>query len=150
MGLIGALEDQGRRFWTEGSPQLNRWENGCNVLFEFPNSLGARRDLNKQDLATALREFIQEFEHTSERMYQMLYGEGTEPEDEQGLTEIFDWFNLVFRSSIYALVSGWIDDKQDNFLTTTTINLSTGKSTQERTGTKMTIPKKYQRATKSI
>ena len=116
----------------------------------FRISLGLRRDLNKQDLATVMREFIQEFEHTTGRMYQMLYGETPDNEDDQKIAEVFDWLNFVFRSAIYALLSGWIEDKQDHFAITTTINLTTGETYQERTGTEMTVPKKYRRATKRL
>ena len=151
LGWIGSLKDDGRDFWPEGAPQLERWERGCTELGEFLSRLGTRRDLKNQDLATAMREFIQEFEHHTERMYQMLSEpvDGSNNDDER-LTQVFDWMNLVFRSSIYALLSGWIEDKQDDFLTTITINLATGESSQETTGTGMKVPKKYQRATKRI
>ena len=150
LGLIGALKDLGRTFWPDGSDQLRRWEEGCAELWSFLNRLGLRRDLNKQDLATVMREFIQEFEHTTERMYQMLYGEIPDSKDDQKIAEVFDWFNFVFKSAIYALLSAWIEDKQDHFAITTTINLTTGETSQERTGTEMTVPKKYRRATKRL
>ena len=150
LGLIGRLKDEGRRFWPDGSSQLGRLEEGCAELWGFLNRLGTRRDLHGQDLPTAMREFIQEFEHSTGRMYQMLYGTVENPDDDQGITEVFDWFNFVFRSSIYALLSGWIDDKQDETLVTTNINLATGEVSQEWTRTEMTIPKKYLRATKGI
>ncbi len=148
--LTGRLKDEGRDHWQVGSEQLARWNRGCDNLLGLMTGLGKRRDLEKQDLSTALREFIQEFEHHTERMYQMIYGEINDSENNEKLTEIFDWFNLVFRTSIYALVSGWIEDKQDHFTITTTINLTTGETTQERTGTEMTVPKKYRKATKRL
>ena len=97
-----------------------------------------------------MREFIQGFEHTTERMSQMLYGETTDAEDDQKVTEIFDWFNFVFRCSIYSLLSGWIDDKQDDFLLTINLNLATSETSEELTGTSMTVPPKYRRATKRL
>ena len=150
LGLIGRLEDEGRRFWPEGSEQLQRWERGATDLWGFMNRLGTRRDLESQDLQTAMREFIQEFEHTTGRMYQMLYGETDDPDDDQRVTEIFDWFNIVFRSSIYALLSGWIEDKQEENLVEIQLNLATGESSQEWTRTAMVVPKKYRRATEPI
>ena len=150
LGLIGRLKDEGRRFWPDGSSQLCRWEEGCTELGGFLNRLGTRRDLCGQDLATVMREFIQGFEHNTERMYQMLYGAVESPDDDPGITEVFDWFNFVFRSSIYALLSGWIDDKQDETFVTTTINLATGEVSQEGVRTEMAVPKKYLRATKHI
>ena len=148
--LTRRLKDEGREHWPIGSEQLVRWNRGCDVLQSFMNGLGKRRDIEKQDLSTALREFIQEFEHQTERMYQMIYGEINDPENSERLTEIFDWFNLVFRTSIYTLVSGWIEDKQDHLVMTTTISLTTGETTQERTGTEMTVPKKYRKATERL
>ena len=113
--MVGGLQDRGREFWPNGSSQLCRWEKGCDTLRSFLNRLGARRDLDKQDLATAMREFIQEFEHTTGRLYQMLYGAVENPDDDPRVAEVFDWFNFVFRSAIYALLSGWIGDKQDDY-----------------------------------
>ena len=80
----------------------------------------------------------------------MLYGAVENPDDDPRVAEVFDWFNLVFRSAIYALLSGWIDDKQDDYLITITSNLKTGESSQETTGTGMVVPKKYRRSTKPI
>ena len=149
-GLIGRLKDEGRRFWPQGSEQLRRWERGCTDLLRFFNRLGTRKDLENQDLTTAMREFVQEFEHTTGRMYQMLYGEIPDPQDDQRVTEIFDWFNLVFRSSIYAVLSGWIDDKQEENFVEINLNLTTGESSQEWTRTEMKVPRKYQKATKRL
>ena len=150
LALIGRLKDEGRTFWPEGSSQVGRWEEGCTELWTFLNRLGTRRDLNKQDLATALREFIQEFEHTTDRMYQMLYGAVADPNDDDRVTQVFDWFNLVFRSSTYALVSGWLNDKQEQNVVEITVNLVSGESSEEWTRTEMKVPSKYQRRTKRL
>ena len=61
LGAIERLGDEGRRFWEGESQQLARWRTGCTELRMIINRLGEQRHLNKQDLATALREFIQEF-----------------------------------------------------------------------------------------
>ena len=150
MGLIGGLKDIGRNFWPEGSPQLSRWEEGCTELWSFLNRLGTRHDLNKQDLATAFREFIQEFEHTTYRMYQMLYGTVADPNNNDSVTHVFDWFNLVFRSSTYALVSRWLNDKQEQNLVHISIDMASGESSEDWTRTEMKVPQKYQRATKRL
>ena len=149
-GVIGRLKDDGRRFWPEGSSQLSRWEEGCTELMSFLNGLGTRRNLDKQDLTTALREFFQEYEHITERMYQMMYGAVNNPNDDERFAEIFDWFNFVFRSTTYALVSGWIDDKQEDIDVNISVNLESGETSQEWTVNEMKIPAKYQRATKRI
>ena len=80
----------------------------------------------------------------------MLYGAVENQDDDPRVAAVFDWFNFVFRSAIYALLSGWIDDKQDDYLINITLNLKTGESSQETTGTGMTVPKKYRRSTKPI
>ncbi len=97
-----------------------------------------------------MREFIQEFEHSTGRMYQMLYGAVADPENDEGVREIMDWFNLVYLSSTYALVSAWINDKRENVSLRTIVNLTTGELSQEGTRTEMTVPRKYQRATKKF
>ena len=150
LAFISRLKGEGRRFWPDGSTQLIRWEEGCTELWHFLNTLAARRNVDKQDLATAMREFIQAFEHSTERMYQMLYGAVEDPDDDQGVTEVFEWFNLVFRFSTYALLSGWIGDKQDASTIRTTINLTTGEMAQEGERIEMKIPKKYRRSARRI
>ena len=97
-----------------------------------------------------MREFIQEFEHTTWRMNQMLHGAVSESNDDQNITEIFDWINLVFRTSVYALVSGWIDDKQDNSRLEMTVNVPTGETTEKLTRDEMKVPAKYQKAAKRL
>ena len=156
LAVIGRLKDEGRRFWPDGSAQLSRWKEGCTELWTFLNNLGARRNVESQDLATAMREFIQEFEHHTGRMYQMLYGATARPDEDQSVTDIFEWFNLVFRLSIYALLSGWLDDKHDESVARTTINMeiegdmATVKVSQESERKEMTIPKKYRQAANRI
>ncbi len=151
LACIGRLKDEGRRFWSEGSPQLGRWEAGCTELWGFINNLGARKSLEKQDLTTAMREFIQAFEHNTGRMYQMVYGAVDNPDDDQGITDIFEWFNLTFRFSVYALLSGWIDDKQEENVAKIEINLVTGEvHEREWERTEMKVPRKYRRAARRI
>ena len=150
LGMIGALQDHGRTLWPDESPQLIRWDKGCTELWSFLNELGGRRDIQKQDLPTTMREFIHEFEHTTERMHQMLYGETADVENDQKAAEAFDWFNLIFRYSLYGLLSGWIEDKQDHYLLRVHSNRATGATSRELTGTAMKVPKKYRRATKRL
>lgn len=150
LGLVGALKDQGRKFWVEDSDQFRRWNEGCTELWGFLNRLGERRDVDKQCLATAMREFIQEFEHTTWRMYQMVYGASDESNDDKSIAEIFDWINLVFRASVYAIVSGWIDDKQENGRLEITVNMLTGETKEKLTLDAMKVPEKYRRAARNL
>ena len=97
-----------------------------------------------------MREFIQEFEHSTLRMHQMLYGPVSDPENDEGVKQIVILFNLVYLSSTYALLSAWIDDKQETNSLTTTVNLSTGEVRQEGTRSEMQVPRKYRRSTKRL
>ena len=147
LAAIGRLKDDGAKFWDEDSQELRRWRESCDVLWTFLNStLGQRRHLEKQDLATALREFIQEFEHSTGRMYQMLYSSSNDLDIERTL----HWFDLVYRFSTYALISFWIDDKTEENSVKITTNTTTGKTTQEWTRNEMRVPKKHRRATKQL
>ena len=94
LSAIDRLKDDGANFWDEGSDQLARWRRGCATLCTFLNTLGNRRDIEKQDLTVVLREFIQEFEHSTWRMYQMLYGIVDDPDNNPTLRKMLDWFDL--------------------------------------------------------
>ena len=147
LSAISRLKDDGAKFWDEDSQELRRWREYCDVLWTFLNStLGQRRHLEKQDLATALREFIQEFEHSTGRMYQMLYSRSNDLDIEHTL----HWFDLVYRFSTYALISFWIDDKTEENSLKITINTTTGKTTQKRTRNEMQVPPKYRHTTKKL
>ena len=68
LAAIERLRDDGRNFFEKGSPELSRWQEGCTKLWNFINRLGERRHIQEQDLLTALREFIHDFEHDTGRM----------------------------------------------------------------------------------
>ena len=125
-GVIERVRDEGSAFWEEGSSQLKRWRDYCNVLWTFIHtSLGERRHLKKQDVAEALREFFQEFEHSTHGMYEMLYGTSDDPENDPRIKQVLDWFPLIFRCATYAITSFWLDDKTEEILTEISINLAT-------------------------
>ncbi len=149
-GLIERLKDEGARFCDKDSEQLRRWQRYCSDLLNFLNSLDRRRNLEKQSLETAMREFIPEFEHSTERIYQMLFGAVADPENDEDVKQIVDRFNLVYRSSTYALLSAWIDDKHEDISLKIIIDRTTGKVREEGTWTEMQFPKKYRNSTKSF
>ena len=97
-------------------------------------------------MATALREFIQEFEHSTERMYQMLCSKSNDLDIEHTL----HWVDLVYRFSTYALISFWIDDKAEENSVKIRMNMTTGKTTQEWTRNEMRVPRKYRHTTKKL
>ena len=124
-------------------------------MWNFINRLGTRRDIGQQNLPTAFREFIQEFEHSTERMCQVLHSRPGTSDSDPDVEKIHRWCDLVFRLATYALVSSWIDDKTEERVTNirTTMNLTTGQTTKEeehRTTKAMHVPKRYRRATKDI
>ena len=150
LSAIDRLKDDGTKFWNEGSDQLSRWRRGCTTLWTFLNTLGSRRDIEKQDLTVVLREFIHEFEHSTWRMYQMLYGILDDPDKDPVLRKMLDWFDLVYKLSTYAVVSTWIDDKTEQVSVRITANLTSGGRREKWTRDKMRIPKNYRHASKNL
>ena len=150
-GAIGRLKDCGAAFWNEDSYQLSRWRESCDTLWTLLHNLEERRDIKKHDLATVLREFIQEFEHsTTDRMYQMLYGTSDDTDNNPNVEQMLPWFDLVYRLSTYAIISTWIDDKTVKNSVTIKMNMTTREHTEEWTREKMRVPRKYRRATKRL
>lgn len=149
-GLIESLRDEARRFWDRDSQQFRKWGKYCTDLLVFLNDSSRRRNFMKQNLETAMREFIQNFEHSTSRMYQMLYGASADPTNDEEVHQIMEHFHWVFRVSVYALVSAWIDDKQETNSLRTTINVTTGKMTVEGSRVGMRVPKRYRNGTKRL
>ena len=112
-GFIERLKSEGDRFLKREPKQLRRWHRCCTDLLNLLKDLRQRRDLEQQSLETAMREFIQEFEHSTHRMYQLLY-QALDPDNDEAVREIMGLFNWAYRFSTYALVSAWIDDKQED------------------------------------
>ena len=114
-------------------------------------SVGERRHLRKQDAAEALREFFQEFEHSTHGMYEMLYGTSDDPENDPNIKQVLAWFNRIYRYSTYAITSFWLDDKTEAEHLKISINLTTGEIREEMTRIKdMKVPRKYRHATKKL
>ena len=150
LGCIDALRDEGSRFWEEDSPQIKRWGRCCDTLWTFLNRLSERREVKEESLQTAMREFVQEFEHSTDRMYQMLYGISDDLDKIQDAKNLLTWLGLVFRTSIYAILSTWIEDKTEHIETTICVNITTGETSSETTVTPMEVPEKYQKATQKL
>lgn len=150
LGLLGIVKDEGSNYWNSNSKQLDKWEDYCDVLMTFLDTLWERREVRKQPLETAMREYIQEFEHTRDRLHQMLYGAVDSPESDESVQRIDKLLLWVYLTSTYALASTWIDDKQEHVSVDITINLTTGESNEEWNRIEMRVPRKYRRATKRI
>ena len=148
LGLIERLKDEGANFWDEGSPQLSRWREGFTTLWVFLNNLGSRR--YKQDLATACRAFIPEFEHTKRRLHQMLHGIPDDHKNSRKIDSILRRFEMLYRASTYALISYWIPDKTEEVNVTIAMNLANGVTTEKWDRRAMKVPKKHRRGTKRL
>lgn len=124
-GAIERLRQEGSNFWSEEQKQLKRWQDYCNVLWTFVvTDLGNRRFNQKQDLETALREFISEFEHSTHGMFEMVYGTSEDVNSDPNVRRVFTLFEWVYRSSTYAILAYWLDEKHEEKSTTIHINMS--------------------------
>ena len=146
ISALQRLRADGRVYWKSDPQALERWNRGCNVLLEFLNTLGVRA---KQPLATVMREFVQEFEHSVGRMYQLLFS-APAPEGEATRERFLSWVEFAYRLSTYAILSSWLEDKTEETTISTEINLRTGEVTQTGSHKPMTVPKKHRKATRSI
>ena len=97
-----------------------------------------------------MREFIQEFEHSTHRMYQLLYETLEDSDNDEAVREIMGLLNWAYRFSTYALVSAWIDDKQEGNTLMTSIDLTTDEVRQEGALTKMQVPREYKHTAKRL
>ena len=146
IAALQRLRVDGRDHWKSDPEALKRWNRGCDVLLEFLNTLGAR---TKEPLATVMREFVQEFEHSVGRMYQLLFS-ASAPEGETTRVRFLSWVEFAYRLSTYAILSWWIEDKTEETTISRKINLRTGEVTETRSHKPMTVPKKHRKATESI
>lgn len=137
LAAINRMKDEGSEFFDEGS----RWQRSCDELKEFLCTLDERRHSRGQDLATVLREFIAEFEHSTHRMYQVLYGTSGTPDNDKNIQRVLAWFDLAYRLSTYAIIAFWIDEKSDKTSIHLNVNLTTGKRTENRIHEEMKAPK---------
>lgn len=146
-GMIERLRSEGDRFLKRKPDQLRRWCHSCTQLLDFLRDLDQRQDSKQQSLETAMREFIQEFEHSTDRMSQILYGALADPDNNEAARQIMPLFELIYRVSTYAIVSAWIPDKQEETTYRIRVNLTTGDVKDEGTHIPMRVPKKYRKST---
>ena len=157
-GAIERLREEGGSFWSEDQKQLKRWRDYCNILWTFiVTDLGNRRFNQKQDLATTLREYIAEFEHSTHGMFEMLYGTSDDVDSDPRVRMMFTLFELVYRSSTYAILAYWLDEKHEEKSTTIQMKITPDERPQVDIGEtvvhrKMKKPKspKHRRAMKKL
>ena len=146
IAALQRVRADGRDYWKSDPKALERWNRGCDVLLKFLNTLGARTE---EPLATVMREFVREFEHSVGRMYQLLFS-ASAPRGEAARVRFLSWVEFTYRLSTHAILSSWIEDKTEETTISMKINLRTGEVTETRSHKPMTVPKKHRKATKSI
>ena len=93
-----------------------------------------------------MREFVQEFEHSVERMYQLLFSRSV-PDGKATREQYQSWVEFTYRLSTYAFLSSWIEDKTEETTISKTIDVRTGEVTKRGSRHKpMAVPKKYRKA----
>ena len=148
VSVIDRVKDEGRGYFEEESKQLKRWQKYCQTLQDYLSRDLAMRKHDGQDLTTVLREFFQEFEHSSFGLDEMLHGAALDSANSDIVEELWDWLALAFRDSVYAIVAYWTPDKKETTTCHMDINFATRVTRREWTVDPMVVPKKYQRATK--
>ena len=96
-----------------------------------------------------MREFVQEFEHSVGRMYQLLFSESV-PDGEATRERYLSWVEFAYRLSTYAILSSWLEDKTEEMTISRKVNLRTSEVAETRCHKSMKVPKKYRKATKAI
>ena len=75
VAAIQRLRDDRREFCQDGSAQDTRWLEACDALHGLITGMSRTREIEGQSLAKAMREFVQEFEHSTKRIDQILHAE---------------------------------------------------------------------------
>lgn len=146
-GFIERLALDGAALFKDDPDRAARWKAGCMELRETITHLG-RAD--RPDLATALREFNQDFEHHTARIHQMAYG-ADQSEDKQQVKRVLDWIGYTYRHSSYAILASYLDDKQVTGHTHYQLDMETLRFAEvSHHMEQMQVPKKYQHSTKKI
>ncbi|MCY3487576.1 MAG: hypothetical protein OXH34_03975 [Bacteroidetes bacterium] len=148
VSVIGRIKDDGYEYFDMGSAPLKRWQKYCQDLQDFISRELPVRNHNGQDLVTVLREFFQEFEHSSYGLDEMIHKVALDRGDEGVIVDLWDWLSLAHRNSVYAIVACWAPDKKQVDTCHIEINVSAGTSSQKWTREEMEVPKRYKRATK--
>ena len=147
ISYIDRLASDGARLLRDQPSQADRWRQGCQKLKDYIHNL---RIMENHDLATALREFIQEFEHTTFRIYQIRYGIADITDNNLSIPQLVAWFDLIYRTSTYAIIASYIPDKEETNTLVTHINLTTGTQTTTGEIIEPQVPKKYRKAAKPL
>ena len=149
VSVIQRICDDGREYFKrdKDNSRIDSWEENCDALIYFLKDLDQRKHQG-QDLSTVMREYFQEFEHSSGRLDQMLHGVAQDHGDDDVVVELWLLLQYAFRESVYGIVAERIPDKKDCEHIDMHVNLSTGLSTTTSYIEKGVTPKKYKHAKK--
>ena len=150
VAVIQRLRDDRRGYCQRNTEEDNKWMEVCNDLLSFLYETRLRREIRNQDLATAFREYLDTFEHSTKRIDQILHSKYAQRAGAPNPNAIHDWLDFAYRLSTYAILSTWIDDKTENRTATIQIDLASGKVKEEWSHDPMTVPRKYRPAAKEL
>ncbi len=122
----------------------------CDALHDLIAGMSRRREIEGQSLATARREFVQEFEHSIKRIDQILHAERPRRDDDLDQEAVREWLDLLYRLSTYAVLCEWIEDKTESRSLHISVDLASGDKRETGTHEPMQIPRRYQRAAKKL
>lgn len=158
---IQSLKNDGVRYLGGNSGPCERWERGCDELFDFVNKLQSGKDMKRKEakdssqkidgnteLLTIFKEFIDKFEHFQKQLHQILCSRSIDENRDQAISNTRDWLNIIYRFSTYAIISTYLGDRTEHTIIRIRISLSTGKSYTETTHYPITILKKYRKKKK--
>ena len=149
VSVIQRIRDDGREYFKgdKDNGRIESWEEYCDGLICVLKDLDLRKQQG-QELSTVMREYFQEFEHSSGRLDQMLHGVTHDRGDDDVVVELWLLLTYAFRVSIYGIVAEWTPDKKEVEHIDMHVNLSTGLSKTTCFIEKGETPKKYKHATK--
>ena len=107
------------RYLGDSSDPYDHWKRGCDELFDFISKDMARKEAKDSsqkidentELLTIFRKFINEFEHSEMRLHQILYSSSIGKNRNQFISNTWNWLNIIYQFSIYAIISTYLGDK---------------------------------------
>ncbi len=102
---IELLKDEASRHFDEGSQPFRRWHRGCDELWMSVDGFLAKSRVFRVDAFAILEGFIDSFEHTERRFRQILDIDSIPDAEREQIVELtWNWFSVILRFSVYALV----------------------------------------------